>query len=227
MISLKRKAFFDLDGTIIEGVSGIALARIIGELEGESGKWQEFWENQGLFENKSVPYDHAVVKLSECFAKGVKNTDTSIVKLAVRHLKKQIKIKRGFSELYSWLVENRFRIFVLTASPLEVFDAIQKFQFTETFGLVLEKNDKYTGRCVLPMTTQAKKRIIDEKNQGSIFSFGVTDSIHDLDAYEEVDVKFLLDSSCSQKKRCFVVSNFIHVKKVIDKHLRKINSNVI
>lgn len=214
-----RKALFDLDGTIIKESTGVELARILSRLEGDPSKWREFWENQRLFKNSYTTYDDAIEKLSKYFAKGVKNTDVHLVERAVKQLSKYINIRINFSELYSWLVENEFEIFVLTSSPIEVFGAITNFHFTKTFGLILEKNDKYTGRCLLPMTTQVKKRIINEKIiQDMAFSFGVSDSVHDLEAYEKLDIKFLLSDSCLQNDRYFVVSNFLQVKRIINNY---------
>ena len=223
MRTLKRKAFFDLDGTIIEEFSGIELARILTELDANSSKWREFWENQGLLKNESVSYEYAIMELSRYFAKGVKNITTRIMKRAIKRLCKCINVKKGFSELYSWLLENEFEIFVLTASPIEVFDAIPDFQFTETFGLVLERNDEYTGRCILSMTTENKKRKIEEKSQDSIFSFGVSDSIHDLEAYEGLDIKFLLDGSSSHNRQYIQVSDLLQAKAILEHKLNRIS----
>jgi len=219
--TLKRKAFFDLDRTIIEEVSGVELARILTKLEENHNKWKEFWQDQELLKNKSIDYDYAILKLSECFAKGVRNTDTETVQYAVRRLKKRVKIRDDFPELYSWLVENGFEIFVLTASPIEVFNAVPDFQFSETFGLILEKNDKYTGRCILPMTTKAKKTIIDKRSQDASFSFGVSDSVFDIRAYEKLDIKFLLNGTSLQNENCINVSDFLHVKTILKSHLEK------
>ena len=220
MRTLKRRAFFDLDGTVIEEISGIELARILTELETDRNKWQEFWENQGLLRNESTNYDYALTKLSEYFAKGVKNTKTKIVWHAVKELQKCLKVREGFSELHSWLVEKKFEIFILTASPIEVFEAIPNFQFAETFGLILEKNHEYTGRCILPMTTKVKREKINEKNQNSSFSFGVSDSIHDLKAYEELDMKFLLDHDYPlPNELCIRVNDFHQIRRIVKDHL--------
>lgn len=217
---MTRKAFFDLDGTIVEGSAGVELARILSELE-NCGKWREFWENQELFKNNRASYDDLIEKLSDNFAKGIKNTDARVVDRAVQQLRQRIKIRANFCELHSWLVENRFEIFVLTSSPVEVFGAISDFHFTETFGLVLDRNDKYTGRCILAMTTQIKKKIINQEvARGTSFSFGVSDCVHDLEAYEKVDIKFLLSGSGSQDDRYFTVSNLLSVKRIVNNYLK-------
>jgi phosphoserine phosphatase len=221
MDMLKRKAFFDLDGTIIKETSGIELARILTQLEEDRSKWKEFWENQRLFK---VPrnYDHAIQKLSEDFAKGVKNTDIGAVQYAVERLRERINIREGFSELYSWLVKNGFETFVLTASPVEVFGAIPAFSFTETYGLILEKNEKYTGRCVCPMTTRTKEAIISNRVAGASFSFGVSDTFEDIKAYRKLDMKFLLNNSARRRVSHINVTDFLQIKKLIETHLGSI-----
>jgi phosphoserine phosphatase len=166
-------AFFDLDGTITEGSTGVEFARILCSIEGKADKWKEFWENQNLFKNPNISYDEKIEILSRCFAKGVENTDIKLFQQGVKQLRGKIKIRRHFLGFYHWLIKNKFKVFVLTASPVEVFAALPDFKFTNTFGLILEKNDrKYSGRCMLSMTTKAKKTLIRRNNIGSVLSFG-------------------------------------------------------
>lgn len=212
-------AFFDLDDTIIEGSAGVILAKILTRFESDCSKWKEFWDSQTIFQNNQIPYEDKIRKLSHLFAKGFTDTEFSLVERAVKQLSQCIETRPSFSGLFHWLVENEFKVFVLTASPVEVFNALE-FQFTETHGLVLEKDVRYTGRCLLLMTPSEKERVIGRiVNDDTTFSFGVTDSTHDLPAYEKLDVKFLLNDSHSQDNHYFTVSNFLQVKQVVASYL--------
>jgi phosphoserine phosphatase len=223
MVTLRKTAFFDLDDTIIHGSAGLELARILSEAD-KDGKWQDFWEKQKLFDNKNTSFDDVIKILSICFARGIKGEKISTVQEAVEKLKPRIKIIDGFPDFYDWLLKEGFEIFVVTASPIEVSSAIP-FQFTEFHGLILERNNKYTGCCSLIMTTEEKKSIINRKSHDSSFSFGVTDSVHDLPAYNELDNKFLLDEKYD-KNNSVVVKNYSQIKTRICNQLDKSFSEI-
>jgi len=215
---LRKTAFFDLDDTIIYGSAGLELARILSEADKDS-KWQDFWEKQKLFDNKNVSFDDVIKILSICFARAVKGEKISVIQKAVEELKHRIKIIDGFPDFYDWLLSEGFEVFVVTASPIEVSSAIP-FKFTEFHGLILERNHKYTGCCSLVMTTEEKKSIINRKSHGSSFSFGVTDSVHDLPAYSELDIQFLLDEDYD-KNNSDAVKNYSQIKTKICNQLDK------
>jgi len=206
---LCKQAFFDLDDTLIKGSSGLKLARILSTYC-EEERWKKFWGNQNLF--KKSDYDEAIIKLSHFFGEGVKDIDVKIMKKSLIKLKKEIKIKKGFIDLYEWLKKNKFKIFVLTASPLEVFNSLPNFNFTGVYGLLLEKNSKYTGNCT-PMTTQKKREVINDLiNENTIYSFGVTDSINDIVSYSELDEKFLItDTKIEIDKNTFCMNDLTQV----------------
>jgi len=223
-ITLRKTAFFDLDGTIIHGSAGLKLARILSKTD-KDRKWQDFWEKQKLFNDKNTSFNDVIKILSTCFARGIKGEKISIVQEAVEKLKPRIKIIDGFPDFYDWLLKEGFEIFVVTASPIEVSSAIP-FQFTEFHGLILERDHVYTGCCSLVMTTEEKKSIINRKSHGSSFSFGVTDSVHDLPAYKELDIPFLFGENYDNCNTV-VVNNYSEIKTKIcnqlDKSLEKTN----
>lgn len=216
-----NRAFFDLDGTIIENFSGVELAKILAELQGE-GRWREFWEEQRLLRDNKISYDEAIERLSNCYAKCIKNAKTAFVRDGINRLGNRIKVRDHFEDLCAWLKENDFETFVLTASPEEVFLALPDFQFTETFGLKFEQNDHYTGRVLAPMTAEAKKKIIESRSEDSSFSFGVSDSLQDMIAYESLDMKFLLNQTNSKIENCqfLRVCSFLEIKRIVKDHLR-------
>lgn len=196
------------------------MARILDNLEHHSGKWEQFWKKQELLKSSSAKYDDAIRELSNCFAAGVRNTSTKLFDIAIHNLQKWIRTKAGFNEFYVWLAKNKFDTFVLTASPKEVFRAIPDFHFAETYGLVLERNHKYTGHCALIMTTSRKKRIVEEIVKNAAFSFGVSDSIHDLRAYRKLSIKFLLDGTVSDNEEFVAVSTFAQVRRIVERQLK-------
>ena len=65
-----------------------------------------------------------------------------------------------------------------------------------------------------------KKSVINRKSQGSYFSFGVTDSVHDLPAYEKLDIKFLLHENIDNPNSV-VVKNYSQIKTMVCNKLDK------
>ena len=208
---------FDLDDTIVHGVTGLELAKLLEEMCGNHDKWKEFWEKQKLLSDCNVTYDEAITSLSNCFARAVRGVNIRTFNQALAELSKGIRIKDDFDGFYSWLVQNGFHVFVLTASPQEVFDAIRKYRFEGTYGLILEKNSVYTGGVTLPMTVQNKSKIVSESIlKGPTFAFGVSDSVHDMEAFKSLELRFLL-GDCSKLSNSWVsVKDFQEIKEILE-----------
>jgi len=215
-----RKAIFDLDNTIVEGVTGVELARLLEEIGEDHDRWKDFWEKQKLFSNGSVTHDEAIICLSESFGRAVQGMEVQTFEQALRMLSKRIRIKDEFDEFYSWLIENQFQIFVITASPVEVFDAISNYRFEEVFGLILEKAHAFTGRVILPMTIQNKCRIVNEKIiKDATFTFGVSDLVYDMEAFKNLNLRFLLGDQFKINKTSILVKSFQEIKKILENTL--------
>ena len=220
MRSPLRKAVFDLDNTIVEGVTGLQLALLLEEITQDHDKWRDFWKKQKLFSNGTVTYDQAIVCLSECFARAVQGMEFKIMKQAIQMLSKTIKIKEDFDKFHSWLIKKQFQIFVMTASPIEVFDAISRYRFKDVYGLVLDKTNAYTGRVITPMTVQNKCRIVDKMIlKGSSFTFGVSDLIYDMDAFKNLNLRFLLGDQFKTNDASTSVRSFQEIITILESAL--------
>lgn len=75
------------------------------------------------------------------------------------------------------------------------------------------------------MTTYEKKRIVETKILKDVtFSFEVSDSIHDMEAFEKVGVRFLIVDRYSPDNKAVnfhIVSSFTEIKDYVTAYLRQ------
>jgi len=165
-------------------------------------------------------YDKAVIVLSNCFAKGVKDLSWDIVEKALDTLKTSLAYKKGFKSLYNFLNTYKFEKILITASPKEVTKIIiNEYPFNIVLGMSLEKiGKKYTGKLINAVTIESRKNFVEKLIKKKDLSIGISDSIFDIMyTFEKVKHRFLIKnvSSIYTEKNYYVVSSLDQVISIL------------
>jgi phosphoserine phosphatase len=115
---------------------------------------------------------------------------------------KRIKLREEAPEVVQWFKDNGFILVLMSASPIEVVSVIaSKLHFDEAYGLKLETKDGiYTGKF-FTVTSKYKRNVIKRKLKEYGFSVGVGDNWYDMEAYQDLDIRFLMDDEYKGNER--------------------------
>ena len=212
-------AFFDLDGTITEKSEnvGIKLEKVLYE-KGILTE-EDWWLTQeviGKYRRNEISYERLVQNLSRIYANALKGVPVCEVQNVLQEVVKRIKFREEAPEVIQWFKDNGFILVLMSASPIEVVSVIaSKLHFDEAYGLKLETKDGiYTGKF-FTVTSKYKRNVIKRKLKKHRFSVGVGDNWCDMEAYQNLDIRFLMDDGYKGNER------FVEGKTVVIKNLEE------
>ena len=218
-------AFFDLDGTITEKSenAGIKLEEVLYE-KGILKK-EDWWLTQeviGKYRRNEISYERLVQNLSRIYANALKGVPVCEVQNVLSEVVKRIKFREEAPEVIQWFKDNGFILVLISASPIEVVRVMaSKLHFDEAYGLKLETKDGiYTGKF-FTVTSKYKRNIIKRKLKEHRFSVGVGDNWYDMEAYQELDIRFLIDDEYQGNER------FVDGKTLVIKNLKETTSFLV
>jgi len=198
-------AFFDLDGTITEKSenAGIKLEEVLyekGILKKED--WWLTLEVIGKYRRNEISYERLVQNLSRIYANALKGVPVCEVQNVLPEVVKRIKLREEAPEVIQWFKDNGFILVLMSASPIEVVRVMaSKLHFDEAYGLKLETKDGiYTGKF-FTVTSKYKRKVIKRKLKEHRFSVGVGDNWCDMEAYQDLDIRFLMDDEYQDNER--------------------------
>jgi len=214
-------AFFDLDGTITEKSenAGIKLEKVLyekGILTEED--WRLTLEVIGKYRRNEISYERLVLNLSRIYANALKGVPVCEVQNVLPEVVKRIKLREEAPEVIQWFKDNGFILVLMSASPIEVVRVIaSKLHFDEAYGLKLETKDGVYVAKFLTVTSKYKRSVIKKKLKKYRFSVGVGDNWCDMEAYQDLDIRFLMDDEYQGNKR------FLDGKTTVIKNLKEIS----
>jgi len=214
-----KVAFFDLDGTITEKSenAGIKLEEVLyekGILTEED--WWLTLEVIGKYRRNEISYERLVQNLSRIYANALKGVPVCEVQNVLSEVVKRIKLREEVPEVIQWFKDNGFILVLISASPIEVVRVIaSKLHFDEAYGLKLKTKDGvYTGKF-FTVTSKYKRNVIKRKLKEHRFSVGIGDNWYDMEAYQDLDIRFLIDDEYQGNER------FVEGKTLVIKNLNE------
>jgi phosphoserine phosphatase len=154
--------------------------------------------------------------LSRIYANALKGVPVCEVQNVLPEVVKRIKLREEAPEVIQWFKDNGFILVLMSASPIEVVRVMaSKLHFDEAYGLKLETKDGiYTGKF-FTVTSKYKRNIIKKKLKKYWFSVGVGDNWCDMEAYQNLDIRFLMDDEYKGNER------FVEGKTLVIKNLKE------
>jgi phosphoserine phosphatase len=167
---------------------------------------ERVWYQMVKFDEESRPYRNSVwgynlyiEHLSELFARGICGAKVETVEEIAEELAPKIKLRDGCLEIINELKNWGYKIWIVSASPLPIVKALSKTLGIENFiGLeVYSKNGIYTDKCKRIITTEQKRSSVNIFSKSCNLSVGLGDTWNDMIAYQDCNVKFLINSTYS------------------------------
>ena len=212
-------AFFDLDGTITEKSenAGIKLEEVLyekGILKKED--WWLTLEVIGKYRRNEISYERLIQNLSRIYANALKGVPVCEVQNVLSEVVKRIKLREEVPEVIQWFKDNGFILVLMSASPIEVVRVIaSKLHFDEAYGLKLETIDGVYAGKFFTVTSKYKRNLIKRKLKEHRFSVGVGDNLCDMEAYQDLDIRFLINDDYLANER------FVNAKTKVIKNLKE------
>lgn len=227
--SKNRLCVLDLDHTLTDEECGTKFTHFLFE-NGifEKNAWNAIARLKRELDSNKNDYSKIITEMSKQFALGLKDRPHTLVQRYGNEFAKRVKIREGVAEVLSWFRSNNFEIVLLTASPKEVADPIASLVGIKyVYALQVEVlRGKYTGICRSIMNTQGKretlKKLVIIHNRP--FIIGIGDTISDMNAYEDANLKFLMrpenEEQIEQSNKFVTVRNWYDIKNYLTRNVK-------